>query len=645
MAPAVKKTNDILKKENILFALLIADDFELGFGVLEEDEPKILIPTVNSPVLDYTLEFLHASGIQEVVLFCCSHASKIKEYVNKFKSSNPTEGMTITVVISETCMSVGDAIRDVYDKRLLTDDFILIVGGVVSNIPMKPLIDRHKELKKKDKSTVMTTLFSRHSLSRGRRNVRTTAIAFLEDSNRIVFLQQNQGSNSKVSVPLDVFLDNHNVNVCCDLIDCQISICSPEVLSLFADNFDYQTRNDFIKGVLVHEEVLGNSVYLHIVEDHYAASVNDLPAYKAVSRDIISRWVVPIAPELMLKFSSVIYKQLRHNIYKHSDALVKGCQLISDVVVGKKSTLGLNCVVTGTVIGNDCEIGSNVYLKDAFIWDGVKIGSNCNIESAIIAYNARIGDDVKIYNSVLGRETTVESKSVIENCFKSSTDETRDADEEDHDSEDGNAVADPWYLNSLSDDYSSSEDQNLDSDGEDVGRRSSPELDDTMLFHRELRDTLLRGLEEKITCDKLILEINSLKYAYNVTVTEVNHLLMKAVLDISQITSNPKEKLSHLKQLLKGFLGIFINYMKSQESQTDLLDSIKEYTIGNVNFISTIANVVHFLYENDVLSEEVILNWYNDSLSDIDEYEKEIKSKISPLIKWLEEAEEEEESD
>ena len=34
-----------------------------------------------------------------------------------------------------------------------------------------------------------------------------------------------------------------------DLIDTQISICAPEVLMLFSDNFDYQNiKRDFVSG-------------------------------------------------------------------------------------------------------------------------------------------------------------------------------------------------------------------------------------------------------------------------------------------------------------------------------------------------------------------------------------------------------------
>lgn len=38
----------------------------------------------------------------------------------------------------------------------------------------------------------------------------------------------------------------------------------------------------------------------------------------------------------------------------------------------------------------------------------------------------------------------------------------------------------------------------------------------------EVIDSLTRGFEDKLACDNLILEINSSRYAYNVTLKEVS---------------------------------------------------------------------------------------------------------------------------
>lgn len=42
------------------------------------------------------------------------------------------------------------------------------------------------------------------------------------------------------------------------------------------------------------------------------------------------------------------------------------------------------------------------------------------------------------------------------------------------------------------------------------------------MFFTEVIDSLARGFEDKLLCDNLILEVNSSRYAYNVTLEEVS---------------------------------------------------------------------------------------------------------------------------
>ena len=47
------------------------------------------------------------------------------------------------------------------------------------------------------------------------------------------------------------------------------------------------------------------------------------------------------------------------------------------------------------------------------------------------------------------------------------------------------------------------------------------------VFYSEVLDSLVRGYHEKISPENLILEVNSSKFAYNVTVQELNSLVVK----------------------------------------------------------------------------------------------------------------------
>lgn len=100
-----------------------------------------------------------------------------------------------------------------------------------------------------------------------------------------------------------------------DVIDCHIDICSPEVLLLFKDNFDFQSiREDFVKGVLNQEEIYGNHIYTYTLINEYAGRVNSLRAYETVSKEIIRRWSYPIVPDTNFTGAST-YKFARPNNY------------------------------------------------------------------------------------------------------------------------------------------------------------------------------------------------------------------------------------------------------------------------------------------------------------------------------------------
>ena len=64
-APKVDHAEDV-KREQKLQAILLADSFATAFRPITAEVPKVLLPLVNVPMLEYTLEFLSQSGVEEV---------------------------------------------------------------------------------------------------------------------------------------------------------------------------------------------------------------------------------------------------------------------------------------------------------------------------------------------------------------------------------------------------------------------------------------------------------------------------------------------------------------------------------------------------------------------------------------------------
>jgi len=72
------------------------------------------------------------------------------------------------------------------------------------------------------------------------------------------------------------------MEVLLDTVDTGIYLCSNSVLPLFTDNFDFSNLPDFIKNILMNEEVMGNTIYVHQVHRGYANRVVDFDTYRGV---------------------------------------------------------------------------------------------------------------------------------------------------------------------------------------------------------------------------------------------------------------------------------------------------------------------------------------------------------------------------
>lgn len=58
--------NDDVKRDQKLQAILLADSFSKTFRPITLECPKVLLPLVNVPMLEYTVEFLAQNGVEEV---------------------------------------------------------------------------------------------------------------------------------------------------------------------------------------------------------------------------------------------------------------------------------------------------------------------------------------------------------------------------------------------------------------------------------------------------------------------------------------------------------------------------------------------------------------------------------------------------
>jgi len=73
------------------------------------------------------------------------------------KWSKPNSGMKIVpIMTAKETYSPGDAMRDIYTRGLVTSDFVLVMGDLVSNVKIDEVVRVHKERRKSNKDAIMT---------------------------------------------------------------------------------------------------------------------------------------------------------------------------------------------------------------------------------------------------------------------------------------------------------------------------------------------------------------------------------------------------------------------------------------------------------------------------------------------------------
>ena len=393
-----------------LQALLLADSFTQNFRPITIESPKVLMPLCGVPLIDYALEWLEASGVEETYVFCCAHSDAVLGHLRENWSLTETQqddntrdgaGMKIVPIVSTGCVSAGEAMRSVYEEGVISSDFVLMTGDTVSSMNLKDVLGQHLARRKTDKSSIMTMVVKRSWSRAQRRRLGDPDVVLQIDpqTNQLLSYEDNP---RKGSINLDVsscFAERSQIAIREDMVDCYIDICAPEVLGLFQDNFDYQhLRRDFVAGVLSEEE-LGNKIFLHELESsgaEYVARVSTPRSYDAISKDVWNHWLWPIEVGQSLAFSSCIndsgiVRRGTHDVMR--DAGVRASRSVcvgNDCQIGQGTSIEDGADIATSFVGKGCRVGRGARVHGSHLFDRVDIGEGARVSSSMLASGVRV---------------------------------------------------------------------------------------------------------------------------------------------------------------------------------------------------------------------------------------------------------------
>lgn len=675
---------------------------------------QCLLPLANTPLIEYTLEFLDMNGVQEVIIYTSNHTDQIESYIIDHPRWSPSSNInpftSVDLIRVSDASSVGDFLRDLDSKGLVSGDFILVHGDCVANIQLDEALAKHKARREANRDAVMTVVLRDGGSQAHRTKAKgiTPLFAIQSDTGRCLQYEEVNPLQEDHYALLDPYLFEHDAfEVRTDLIDPGIDICTPDVLALWSESFDYELpRKNFLHGVLKDWELNGKFIYTEVVENGYAARANNLQMYDAITRDVLGRWTYPLVPDTNL-VSGHSYTMQKEGVCHEKGVTFESDTKISKSVFGSRTTVGKGTRISNSVVGRRCFIGQNVTIEDSYIWDDVTIEDGTTIIRSVLGASATVGRHCKIgAGSLLSFDVTVSdnitlSPATVLSVLSNDRDLVKtdlkllgprgngavyqfEDDDEDVDERDPARLQRPLIYTlaglNLSTSSVSTLSSEIESDSEDDepseapevamrGRLSSFASDDSgaggskASFHKEAVHGLLDALRgDTADFEGAKLEFMGLRLGQDASDSSVRRAVAAALAGhaVELLAPGPAglEPSKAAERAITAKTGV-VKFLRevgvgggSVAEQVEFVLAVQkslashdEEEVDVPRLGTLLAALLQHMYNRDVIEEEGILAWWADKRAAEGETMSVLKSRCKVLVDWLEQSEEEDDDD
>jgi len=315
--------------------------------------PKPMIPLLNKPVMEHTINNLKKHNIDSVVM----NLHTLPEMITSYFGNGKDFGIDIKYSMEETLLGTAGGLKKC--RKYFDSTFVVMSGDGLSNVDLTSAIEFHKR-KKALATMVLKKMETRFPYG----------ITLTERSGKIVKFVEKPTWGS-------VFSDTVNTG---------IYIFEPEIFKYIPDNF-----YDFGKDLWPRLLKLKKPIYAYLMNGYWT-DIGNIEEYKQGVKDALFNKI----------FVSVNGKKLKNTetMLDTNCKIDRTVKFIGKSVIGKNCKIGKNVVIdNGTVVGNNVQIQDDVIIKDSVIWDNTIIGKNAKLYSSIIG--TKVPSKLSVYNGLL----------------------------------------------------------------------------------------------------------------------------------------------------------------------------------------------------------------------------------------------------
>ena len=318
-----------------------------------ETIPKVMLPVANKPIIEYVIDAVKKSGINEIIIVVGYKKEVIMEYFKDYKK------IKITYVTQDKQLGTAHALLQA--KNHIKDSFIVLAGDNI--------IDQNSILK------------------------------LIKDKSKYSILIKEHPTPSKYGV---VFVEKGKLK--------KIVEKPKEEIGKFISTGIYKLPNTIFNKIkeLASQDIYAlSSVIQSILEK--GEEINTILANKWM--DIVYPWDIISINEIMIHSSpsslgGVIEKGVTikgHVSIGKGTTIYSGCYIVGPAIIGEGCEIGPNaCIFPSTTIGNNSVINPFSQIRNSVLMNDVHIGSNSFIKNSIVGRGSIIENN---FSSVEGDST------------------------------------------------------------------------------------------------------------------------------------------------------------------------------------------------------------------------------------------------
>lgn len=313
--------------------------------------PKPMIPIVNKPALEHTLELLKKYDFSEVVINLHFYPDMIRDYFGDGQHYG------IKIQYSQEKILLGTAGGVKKAERHFDKTFVVMSGDGLTDINLSKAIEFHK--KKRSLATmVLKKVDARFDYG----------VTLIDQYNRIEkFIEKPAWS--------DVFANTVNTG---------IYIFEPEIFKYIPKNRFFDFGRDVWPLLLARKKpIFGYEM------NSYWCDIGNLQEYKRAEKNALEGIVKVRIPG----------KLKNRNIWIGANThIYPGVKITGPAVIGSNCQIKKGVIIDSfTTIGNNSVLEEGVKLSDCILWAGVHVSKGVQLRNCVIGSQAKISENISVF--------------------------------------------------------------------------------------------------------------------------------------------------------------------------------------------------------------------------------------------------------